>query len=248
MGYVPARKNFKHYVCSRGPNGLIGIDMSPDDAAADIGFEETIDRGGGSFRKRGSYVSWNQTLVFAVSEEGEEHDDGVARQSRDVCQQLAVCEVRPIDRLEFRIVVSLNGLARGVEPATIETIAPANHDKPTCAGLEALRQLQRLRRVVIVDHRGDAGRQPHGFVSRARYIGQYDGNARGDHVAILKKKRYSRNADHNDCVKAHTGVFLLQEVRHAQGVRHVWTPCQIEKISFDFESVRRLLERPAEGF
>src|SRR5450432_1084684 len=103
-GHVGARKNFKGHVGGCCAKRFVCIGVASDDASAEIRFKQTVDRRGGSFSDRGSHISWNQAFAFAVGKKGKQEDDGVAWQSRYVCQQRVVCEVRPVGRLKFRIV------------------------------------------------------------------------------------------------------------------------------------------------
>jgi hypothetical protein len=196
LGHVGPRKNFKRHVGGCCAKRLVCIGVCSDDAGAEIGFKETIDRRGGGFRDRGSHIPWNEAFAFAVGKEGKKHHNGVARQPRYVCQQRVVGEIKPVERLKFRIA-GLNGFACCLPPATVEAVASADHHKPTCPGLKAFCESQSLFRVVFADHAGDVGRQFDGFVSGTRDVGKYHGDAGPDHVAILLDERNSCEADHH---------------------------------------------------
>ncbi len=124
----------------------------------------------------------------------------------------------------------------------------ADHYKPASAGLKVFSKFQRLAYIVIVDYRGDVGRQPHRVVGGARYIGQYDGDAGRNDVAVFQKKRNSRDTGHHDRVKMHVRVFLVQEIRRAQGVCRIRPPRQIKKLGFDFKALGEFSQRLAKSF
>ena len=146
-------------MCGGCPDGLISVDVSSNDTGPKVSFKEAIDRSARGFCECGSHISWDQALVFAVGEEGEKQDDGVARQARHIFQQRIVGAFEPVDRLKLWIVVSLNGFAPGLLPATVVAVVPADHHEPASVGLKVFSELQRLGRIVVVDHRGDIGRQ-----------------------------------------------------------------------------------------
>ena len=67
-------------------------------------------------------------------------------------------------------------------------------------------------------------------------------------VTVFQKKRNSRDTDHHDRVEMHVRVFLVQEIRHTQGVRRIRPPRQIKKLGFDFEALGEFSQRLAKSF